>query len=117
MRISDWSSDVCSSDLKLRSKNFNVGDAAPPQRAKGLANEDMLDNPLPQGRVDRVHLNVGHELSFCRLVDPGRATSGAAACRKYGAADRHLSRVVRALKRHDDPAKIDRKSTRLNSSH
>src|SRR3546814_4312505 len=33
MRISDWSSDVCSSDLKGRNRAFHVGGAAPIQAA------------------------------------------------------------------------------------
>src|SRR3546814_2797976 len=103
MRISDWSSDVCSSDL-LRA-----------------ANKDLSFRPLAQQRsrrfVDDPHFIVDDapvrgraKLKLFDAPDTQRdrwrlaASEGA----RYGAPRDRLRRPAH---------KLDRKSTRLNSSH
>src|SRR3546814_5804696 len=96
MRISDWSSDVCSSDLTTRSVGLtNDGASFFEHCLQILGQIEDAENLLgqatssPHGRL-RVHLPVG----FGRRVI--------------------MPMVPRFLKQHPD---LDRKSTRLNSSH
>src|SRR3546814_4397632 len=101
MRISDWSSDVCSSDLAVD----RDGDG------------EVLDLEL----VDRLHAEVG-EAHHLRPLDR--------ACHQIGgAADGHQivgrDQYLECIRRVDEElgSKVvrvligDRKSTRLNSSH
>src|SRR3546814_2069210 len=97
MRISDWSSDVCSSDLPLAELGGGVGvevAVATPDRAERnvhidaeLALSDALERRLRQRPVDG-----------CRIT--GRKCGGHGAIQPAGGS-----------------AWQDRKSTRLNSSH
>src|SRR3546814_7711004 len=70
MRISDWSSDVCSSDLNLRKGQVVVGQ----ERHRNLARElalmavDFLDEGLA-GIVPRVRLARHHQLEGPRAMD------------------------------------------------
>src|SRR3546814_6105534 len=92
MRISDWSSDVCSSDL-----------VAPDQRALGLAGN------LLQARL------VFCEFGGGRLQDGNPCVSGAEQFGETRATVQAGAFIVEhqlAL-----PTGQDRKSTRLNSSH
>src|SRR3546814_3828408 len=43
MRISDWSSDVCSSDLALASPEVSEWTSRPLQRLRLLAQDELLD--------------------------------------------------------------------------
>src|SRR3546814_10657499 len=89
MRISDWSSDVCSSDL-LR------------------LNRDALLEILKNGSAGSFSLNVYSSMSSMKDFDHGA---------------RLLKKDVNILRdcANSDSAKeivkVDRKSTRLNSSH
>src|SRR3546814_559446 len=61
MRISDWSSDVCSSDLKRKGSNFPAaspcGEAAGPGTSEGLADVDI---PVARDRrMERTHISKG----------------------------------------------------------
>src|SRR3546814_5051569 len=98
MRISDWSSDVCSSDLKDYPKAIKRLEAA---RAAGSTEPNV-----PILLMDS-YLNAGQ-------VDQGLATAKAAieASRAAGQrpSDELYVRPIKALQ-------ADRKSTRLNSSH
>src|SRR3546814_5378947 len=97
MRISDWSSDVCSSDLKeivedpyLLSELF-VGDAP----------EDII----PWSTIDRGVFpspELGGDVLCDMLIDDPR---------------RLRSLCVEQLRREPNQTFRDRKSTRLNSSH
>src|SRR3546814_10441856 len=100
MRISDWSSDVCSSDLRLhrcRSGMFHHADA-------GAQLHRTLDHyPIANGQA----------IDDFDITAPSRTD-----------ADRHLlHRIVIAHPEHEclptdlDQRKLDRKSTSLNSSH
>src|SRR3546814_6837023 len=97
MRISDWSSDVCSSDLNARMQN--------PQNA--------LDHPLSslsiqwQERHDRLPPRVVDQLEF----SPRGGDLPDLAARNRAAVQQPRRQVVFA-----SVALVDRKSTRLNSS-
>src|SRR3546814_2595401 len=107
MRISDWSSDVCSSDL-----DFNL-------------EEGMLDT----ARLARVIVNPMHSLSYkmerdtefrdtvvSLLID----NSGSMRGRPITVAAMSADILARTLERCGVKVEIlglDRKSTRLNSSH
>src|SRR3546814_9050323 len=93
MRISDWSSDVCSSDLP----RFLAGG-----RAQGLDRADLARTILrPRTISDRALYIAGRILQLC-----GAQLSG----------HRHRRRD-RAAAPWNARAEEDRKSTRLNSSH
>src|SRR3546814_3938353 len=62
MRISDWSSDVCSSDLRL------------PQPLVGLAPAGL--EPVEQSALHRPGLSVGRDASKTRLVEGVHHLSG-----------------------------------------
>src|SRR3546814_5287970 len=113
MRISDWSSDVCSSDLDRLGHSEGDG-------RTGRRPED--------GDADRLDLDP--ELAAENIIVAGRAAER----RQHGdrgqhradqAADavdaEHVERIVEAQLRldlhHEPAAGEDRKSTRLNSSH
>src|SRR3546814_949026 len=87
MRISDWSSDVCSSDLHV--------DRAPHRRARQFG--------IPQIAFEIEDLGIGDPcLVDHRLIEQvARAEKG----------------VHRALPIGGDEDQADRKSTRLNSRH
>src|SRR3546814_5018938 len=93
MRISDWSSDVCSSDLDERT----------PVRAGHQAGRGDRPHLRPAGAVLRPVAGV--------LLDGARWAGAAAFCPAAPA-------LLHALGWHDRAgAGQDRKSTRLNSSH
>src|SRR3546814_8987999 len=103
MRISDWSSDVCSSDLRaLEENNVGVGAGVVDRGGEGLAVRSDA----------RIH-NVGElagtviatrEGTPIRLDQVAQVRLGQAI--RYGSASENGKEVV-----------VDRKSTRLNSSH
>src|SRR3546814_2700637 len=112
MRISDWSSDVCSSDLSSRLVHCRKPASAAPGR---LAVDDLADHLAEQGPGE-ARLVVGdhdegadaadHVLAIVRVQRLAGRTG-------QNAAVRHHQRV-------DGDAlgdRLDRKSTRLNSSH
>src|SRR3546814_14093863 len=78
MRISDWSSDVCSSDLTHAEQNDHQ------YHARGSAGPD------PRRRVLQLHEEIAHEESFpvTRAIEPAHACAGlspAARTRQDGA--------------------------------
>src|SRR3546814_19076448 len=93
MRISDWSSDVCSSDLVLRAGGQTVlpdDQRAPFAGAVAVEARDIQGAVIEQvgvrGAVRRVEGAVGNELvdaPRCRIVAhvKGDAEIGRAACR------------------------------------
>src|SRR3546814_12797091 len=71
MRISDWSSDVCSSDLGERGRSYRHDDVDRPQqrRAPAVAMGDAADDAGQDAVVDR----SGEALGF---VHRGKGTGG-----------------------------------------
>src|SRR3546814_10909562 len=98
MRISDWSSDVCSSDLRLsRFANVEVREG------------DMHALPCDDDSFDLVVLM--HALTYA--AKPAQAVAEAARVLRPGG-----QLLLSSLARHGHRAAVeDRKSTRLNSSH
>src|SRR3546814_7832007 len=104
MRISDWSSDVCSSDLEISARSRRsefIGIV----KAKGCCSRfEQLgafdgDSSFLQGRVQAVEVNR------CRLQNHSPMAA---------------RRIVAGVSLTAMPAAVDerdRKSTRLNSSH
>src|SRR3546814_5989917 len=100
MRISDWSSDVCSSDLEENGAALLAGDPAARHHAirkSVTAKAAIVAADERETRGKRALLNLGH-------------TFGHALEAETGFSDRlfHGEAVATG---------IDRKSTRLNSSH
>src|SRR3546814_10902869 len=98
MRISDWSSDVCSSDLQRTNSDLanSFGNLA--QRTLSFIKKN-LDGRLPHGEST----DADHEL--LTLVTQAVATEFPATMQDFA-----LSQAIDIWLR-------DRKSTRLNSSH
>src|SRR3546814_4843704 len=101
MRISDWSSDVCSSDLEHRAE------AAPPPGAhNGSARRSRADG---RGSDDRwVSSFVWLSLGTVESVSPPS---------RRGVQSDHRRRSCRHSFRRSAEFEGDRKSTPLNSSH
>src|SRR3546814_5671190 len=109
LRISDWSSDVCSSDLLAGERGFEKAhaavrqqDAAKPQRhqrAPALAVEIRIAIGKGMDALDRpcVGERAAHRILNCRLL--------------FGQVEMHGFSARRSSRGRD------RKSTRLNSSH
>src|SRR3546814_8997350 len=110
MRISDWSSDVCSSDLI----NFGVGPAGTGKTFLAVAS---AVEALNESRVQRLVLvrpavEAGEKLGFLpgdlsQKVDPYLRPLYDALYEMLG-----VEKVLKLLEKN-----VDRKSTRLNSSH
>src|SRR3546814_8798002 len=97
MRISDWSSDVCSSDLQMQDRG-----AALDMAEEAVAEAGTLVRAFDQaGNVGQHHL---------LLVDADDAEAGMQGGERV-VGDLRLGR------RHRRQEGRDRKSTRLNSSH
>src|SRR3546814_4143007 len=102
MRISDWSSDVCSSDLRLRL-------AAMIDMAVG--EQDLLDrDAMMRGRRLQFR-QIAAGIDEGALHRLGAPQQGAILLERGDGDDRGAERGLRHR------PEIDRKSTRLNSSH
>src|SRR3546814_6863452 len=99
MRISDWSSDVCSSDLDVDHR-LDREDHAGLQfgAGAGAAGMDDLGRVVEQA-ADAVAAEIAHHAVTMRL---GMLLDGVA----------YVAEVIAGLR-----LIVDRKSTRLNSSH
>src|SRR3546814_1291662 len=102
MRISDWSSDVCSSDLREGRDEF----------ATGFAGEQVGGHlRFEIARLDDVHIDAApRPFARQRLAHMPHRRLGRAIDRGRGTA-------LVSGDRADDEDPADRKSTRLNSSH
>src|SRR3546814_5178009 len=103
MRISDWSSDVCSSDLfdEVVGLQDHVVEFEEAERL--LALQPQLHGVEAEHAVDReMPAVVAQEVDILQLVDP------------VGIIGHHG--IARSLAEPQEPGKGDRKSTRLNSS-
>src|SRR3546814_9993592 len=132
MRISDWSSDVCSSDLRhgaalvvdpRAGAALHRGRDDPPRPRAGPP------RPVPAAAPSFVHRLAGDFPRLCAV--PGRlAVAGGDAAGGAGVPVAHPGRGAGAARgvpealcsvcARDEtagPVRLDRKSTRLNSSH
>src|SRR3546814_6966287 len=110
MRISDWSSDVCSSDLRGRDREPLDPDAEQRHRFQGSSAHfaaDAESDFRPGYGADDTR-KITHDDRREPVVTPGqpwvRAVGGEEALGEVVGADRQ-------------EVEVDRKSTRLNSSH
>src|SRR3546814_1785411 len=123
MRISDWSSDVCSSDLLLDAHRAQLGGKPLELRLEG---DDELVVDAPESAINVALGNlIGNAVKYTthgevivRLLDdavevvdsgPGLSAEDAARLFERGYRGTHAE--------HSLGGGIDRKSTRLNSSH
>src|SRR3546814_9912370 len=107
MRISDWSSDVCSSDLAMPDA---AADVAAATGATVATLETVLADPDIAGVVIASATDTHLDYSV-RAITAGKAVF----CEKP--IDMDLARVRSAAAPLGAPGTRDRKSTRLNSSH
>src|SRR3546814_3266612 len=91
MRISDWSSDVCSSDLRRR----RIGDLPQGQQRRAVGHEDR--GIVGEIGGDSEAERIDEEIASLGDVAHGEAAMMGALCQGFGVEDR--------------------KSTRLNSRH
>src|SRR3546814_1077343 len=103
MRISDWSSDVCSSELlSAPGEDFTGGEFVLTEQ-----------RPRMQSRAAVVPLAKGDAVVFAVNARPVRGSRG-----DYRVTMRHGVSAIRSGRRHTLGIIFqDRKSTRLNSSH
>src|SRR3546814_4024251 len=99
MRISDWSSDVCSSDLELQEDRFVEPELEAADIERTLVEECAGAGELQLADVARNHAHQEED-------ENGRSEQG----RNHHEQPLDQIRVHQAMPR-------DRKSTRLNSSH
>src|SRR3546814_1698000 len=105
MRISDWSSDVCSSDLQCLSPIHGAPRAYP----DAPSSDDGLRAAC--GRSEMVHRRIGRRFSDDLRNDQDRSwwSPWATAFKEFG--------LQLAGGASLGAAQVDRKSTRQNSSH
>src|SRR3546814_1241491 len=127
MRISDWSSDVCSSDLEMFHLRAEPVSAEPKRTADadealerfrmtghGAGSEHARQRVPHQGLAIAVHLVVAFDPWLEHILDEAKEFLGASRGRPGPLlVDRHGQ--VPGTPRQD--VRPDRKSTRLNSSH
>src|SRR3546814_5468868 len=126
MRISDWSSDVCSSDLYLEQPTYGIAESYARREVNCLSFTMMFIALARAAGVDAYAQMSGDTLAM-RLVDDTlmrakHVKAGIDANRQQYTVDVGWRSVVaeRRPRRISDAqlaALLDRKSTRLNSSH
>src|SRR3546814_10296056 len=99
MRISDWSSDVCSSDLKYLHSSILFVQHCP---LTSTAKHRIMWETVWESRMGNL------TVAAVKNAKPGRHSDGAGLI-LFVTSKKGKSRVLRA--------QVDRKSTRLNSSH
>src|SRR3546814_5427229 len=113
MRISDWSSDVCSSDLRHRWLAVWLAGAA--LMMKVLVPAGFM--PTVSSGAILVQLCSGQGLQTAMLEIPGQSGDHDPADHKQAEMPCAFSGLSSPALAAADPVLLDRKSTRLNSSH
>src|SRR3546814_9310977 len=117
MRISDWSSDVCSSDLPSHARAVIIGGGVIGcSVAYHLAKLGWRDVVL----LERKQLTCGTTWHAAGLIGQLRATANMTRLAKYSAelyAGLEAETGVATGFKQNGSISVDRKSTRLNSSH
>src|SRR3546814_2714620 len=113
MRISDWSSDVCSSDLLHRLIAAQDEETAPLGRDLLDAGRGGFEAGLARMRIDQRTREQAGAAAARHLVGPVDRREDLAGALAFAQADAEDAVALRRL----DAGKVDRKSTRLNSSH
>src|SRR3546814_1916721 len=123
MRISDWSSDVCSSDLKLADDSFDFDRSFQRFRDGFKISTDAADSIRGSRSgelVARCIVEVGTSSYYASIGATTEEPVLREICRHIAADElRHYKLFYTHLKRYLERDGIgrDRKSTRLNSSH
>src|SRR3546814_7037828 len=116
MRISDWSSDVCSSDLlgNLRERSANPDCRQSDWRHHHLGRWPLVAPSRTEETIVFKKILVANRGEIaCRVMRTAKAM-GIATVAVYSDADARAPHVLMA----DERVRLgDRKSTRLNSSH
>src|SRR3546814_2447458 len=114
MRIRDWSSDVCSSDLGLYSRALAAIPVDFSADASGHVRSYALFGDVQFRLTERLMFTVGfrydHETNSLGIDQTARFAGAYPDPRAFGSTGSPLYRAVVAINQ-------DRKSTRLNSSH
>src|SRR3546814_8756997 len=124
MRISDWSSDVCSSDLATSPKKRLIGLLAFGDEAKTSAEEaieilhrrgvrSIMLTGDNAGSANAVAKQLGIDEVIANVLPEGKADAVAS----LRGEDRTVAMVGDGVNDAPALAAADRKSTRLNSSH
>src|SRR3546814_7812458 len=111
MRSSDWSSDVCSSDLTFRTRALMKAQAA---KGWAVAGVTGVRQPDSGGKTGADGETVDG-LTFYRTPSIAPVRSPIREWREIGALASRIEALVRAWQ--PDLLHADRKSPRLNSSH
>src|SRR3546814_2721118 len=112
LRISDWNSDVCSSDLASRPPGFLRREAEDRRQPGGEAGEQLVEHRSARAPAQRVRpVAVEHVLAHIEVE--GREVDGADGVdRLVEGVEVEVFYVLAHL-----AVELDRKSTRLNSGH
>src|SRR3546814_2263687 len=113
MRISDWSSDVCSSDLKNGSRTeFD------PLKLQGSLQLALRKRPVSAEAMDAAIHRIEQKLLSSGEREVMSGQIGELVMRELKKLDKiGYIRFASVYKSFEDIAELDRKSTRLNSSH
>src|SRR3546814_5904710 len=112
MRISDWSSDVCSSDLSRSGDRQRVSISRIPATHRGQDWQEVLSR---RGKPMR---ETGRSLAILIALKQSSAGEGhEPLCQDIGRDREVLPEIVEARDAGAGVEQEDRKSTRLNSSH
>src|SRR3546814_8279316 len=99
MRISDWSSDVCSSDLRTRNRGFHVEQSGRSAHACGLlggvGRQERLQGLVERERAARLGMQVDRRIP---------AASGEDRVALQGLARRSAGRIADRERLHTAPA-------------
>src|SRR3546814_10006683 len=120
MRISDWSSDVCSSDLSLRSFEPSFQNSARAIAFKhGAVRSHQDGRPAEAIRAREILIRIEATRVAARRGNFGAGIGGAQRAGLILRAVNAIREIAGAKRRNRtlDHAHVDRKSTRLNSSH
>src|SRR3546814_3512699 len=121
MHISDWSSDVCSSDLQLMGDNFHAK-----QFDQDKFQQSVLDDMTQESMLRQYTDKIGYRANDAALFNaiaaiPAFQTDGKFNTENYRSALARQgltpTRFEAQLRQSLEIDQIDRKSKRLNSSH
>src|SRR3546814_9206889 len=110
MRISDWSSDVCSSDLRQRLQHPAHAVAISRKAAEHLGGARAVDDAVGKLGGDRA-------CAYRGIIGDDLEGQRRDAVAVFGKLELLEHRIGRAAMRGRGAESEDRKSTRLNSSH
>src|SRR3546814_7989758 len=113
MRISDWSSDVCSSDLIVEAAGITVVTSR-------CVDFELVENRRIQFRIGRIDAAIAFHGEAVQTVIALRTAVDVGVDRRRNdrpITDRHTNTALQGTTRKVEQNTADRKSTRLNSSH